>query len=108
MQRPRGLRKVMSMPARQSDSPVVVVSPPLDSDSDDSLEKSSDEESDASTRTLSSPTVYGDQSQDKGDKVTFSIELTRLDQLDGMYSLDMRRLKGNLMSYKFLYDSLRE
>ena len=53
-------------------------------------------------------TLYGDQSQDQGGEVRFSVELTRLDRLEDMYSLDIRRLKGNLKSYKFLYDSLRE
>ncbi|KAJ7440132.1 hypothetical protein FB451DRAFT_1344127 [Mycena latifolia] len=42
-----------------------------------------------------------------GDEVRFSVELTRLDRLKDMYSLDIRRLKGNLKSYKFLYDTLR-
>ncbi|KAJ7247880.1 hypothetical protein B0H12DRAFT_733212 [Mycena haematopus] len=52
-------------------------------------------------------TVYGDQMEDVGDEVRFSVELTRLDRLKDMYSLDIRRLKGNLKSYKFLYDTLR-
>jgi protein-serine/threonine kinase len=51
--------------------------------------------------------VYGDQAEDVGDEVRFSVELTRLDRLKDMYSLDIRRLKGNLKSYKFLYDTLR-
>ena len=55
-----------------------------------------------------STTLYGDQSQDQGGEVRFSVELTRLDRLEDTYSLDIRRLKGNLKSYKFLYDSLRE
>ncbi|KAG1750401.1 Pkinase-domain-containing protein [Suillus paluster] len=53
-------------------------------------------------------TVYGDTSQDAGDEVRFSIELTRIDRLKDTYSLDIRRLKGNLRSYKFLYDTIRE
>jgi len=53
-------------------------------------------------------TLYGDQSQDQCGEVRFSVELTRLDRLEDTYSLDIRRLKGNLKSYKFLYDSLRE
>ncbi|KII83675.1 hypothetical protein PLICRDRAFT_47160 [Plicaturopsis crispa FD-325 SS-3] len=52
--------------------------------------------------------VYGDPAQDAGDEVRFSVELTRLDRLNDTYSLDIRRLKGNLRSYKFLYDTLRE
>jgi len=52
--------------------------------------------------------AYGDPSQDAGDEVRFSVELTRLDRLNDTYSLDIRRLKGNLRSYKFLYDTLRQ
>lgn len=69
-------------------------------------------ESNPSLATEQSPpptnTLYGDQSQDQGGEVRFSVELTRLDRLEDTYSLDIRRLKGNLKSYKFLYDSLRE
>lgn len=53
-------------------------------------------------------TVYGDVQQDQGDEVKFSVELTRLARLEDTYSLDIRRIKGNLRSYKFLYDTLRE
>ncbi|KAJ7191855.1 Pkinase-domain-containing protein [Mycena pura] len=52
-------------------------------------------------------TIYGGPSQDAGDEVRFSVELTRLQGLNDTYSLDIRRLKGNLRSYKFLYDTLR-
>ncbi|KAF7300662.1 Non-specific serine/threonine protein kinase [Mycena chlorophos] len=51
--------------------------------------------------------VYGYQHEDTGDEVRFSVELTRLDRLKDMYSVDIRRMKGNLKSYKFLYDTLR-
>lgn len=47
-------------------------------------------------------------SSDLGDEVRFSVELTRIDRLEGTYSLDIRRLKGNLRSYKVLYDTIRE
>ncbi|KAG6826126.1 hypothetical protein H0H92_001045 [Tricholoma furcatifolium] len=53
-------------------------------------------------------TIYGDPTQDAGDEVKFSVELTRIDRLNDTFSLDIRRLKGNLRSYKFLYDTLRE
>lgn len=52
--------------------------------------------------------LYGDRSIDQGDEVRFSVELTRIDRLEDTLSLDIRRLKGNLRSYKFLYDTLRE
>lgn len=65
------------------------------------------------TETVSLPSstqeiVYGARSEDPGDEVRFSVELTRLDGLVDTYSLDIRRLKGNLRSYKFIYDMLRE
>jgi protein-serine/threonine kinase len=52
--------------------------------------------------------VYGDPSHDAGDEVKFSVELTRIDGLNDTFSLDIRRLKGNLRSYKFLYDAIRQ
>ncbi|KAH8822752.1 Pkinase-domain-containing protein [Flagelloscypha sp. PMI_526] len=52
--------------------------------------------------------IYGPQTADMHDEVRFSVELTRLDRLKDTYSLDVRRLKGNLRSYKFLYEVLRE
>lgn len=52
--------------------------------------------------------IYGDSNQDAQDEVRFSVELTRLDRLNDTFSLDIRRMKGNLRSYKFLYDTLRE
>ncbi|KAJ3559023.1 hypothetical protein NM688_g592 [Phlebia brevispora] len=57
---------------------------------------------------ISGEPIYGSPQHDQGDEVRFSVELTRLDRLDDTYSLDVRRLKGNLRSYKFLYDTLRE
>jgi protein-serine/threonine kinase len=53
-------------------------------------------------------TVYGDPTQDQGDEVRFYVELTKLDGLKDTYSIDIRRLKGNLRSYKFLYDCITE
>ncbi|PFH50349.1 hypothetical protein AMATHDRAFT_145231 [Amanita thiersii Skay4041] len=55
-----------------------------------------------------SETAYGDPSEDAGDEVRFSVELTRIDRLNDTYSLDVRRLKGTLRSYKYLYDTLRQ
>ena len=52
--------------------------------------------------------IYKDTAQDAGDEVRFSVELTRIDRLEDTYSLDIQRLKGNLRSYKFLYDTTRE
>lgn len=52
--------------------------------------------------------IYGDRSIDQGDEVRFSVELTRIDGLEDTFSIDIRRLKGHLRSYKFLYDAVRE
>ena len=51
--------------------------------------------------------IYGPPN-DQGDEVRFSVEVTRIDRLDDLLSLDIRRLKGQLKSYKFLYDTIRE
>ncbi|KAF9478577.1 Pkinase-domain-containing protein [Pholiota conissans] len=68
---------------------------------------------DESSVVVSEPLVineaaYGDPTRDAGDEVRFSVELTRLDRLHDTFSLDIRRLKGNLRSYKYLYDTLRD
>jgi protein-serine/threonine kinase len=52
--------------------------------------------------------VYGDPTQDQGDEVRFYVELTKLDGLKDTFSIDIRRLKGNLRSYKFLYDYITQ
>ena len=52
--------------------------------------------------------IYGDTAQDAGDKVRISVELMHIDRLEDTYSLDIQYLKGNLRSYKFLYDTIRE
>lgn len=57
---------------------------------------------------LMNDAAYGDPSQDAGDEVRFSVEITRIDRLNDTYSLDVRRLKGNLRSYKYLYDTIRQ
>ena len=56
----------------------------------------------------STTVLYGGPSEDMGDEVRFSVELTRLEGLNDTYSLDIRRLKGNLRSYKFIYDTIRK
>ncbi|CAK5271448.1 unnamed protein product [Mycena citricolor] len=66
------------------------------------------DESGIITSEPTSETVYGVTGEDAGDEVRFSVELTRIDRLNDTYSLDIRRMKGNLRSYKFLYDMLRK
>ncbi|TFK95225.1 hypothetical protein BDV98DRAFT_518140 [Pterulicium gracile] len=60
----------------------------------------------AGSAALNGP-IYGAAAQDGGDEVRFSVELTRLDGLKDTYALDIRRLKGRLRTYQFLYDSVR-
>ncbi|EJU00185.1 hypothetical protein DACRYDRAFT_68407 [Dacryopinax primogenitus] len=52
--------------------------------------------------------MYGDISVDKGDEVRFYVELTRLEKMQGTYSLDIRRLKGSLGGFKVVYETLRD
>ncbi len=55
------------------------------------------------------PPLYGDSSTDAGREVRFSVELARVHRsLEDTFSVDIRRLKGDLRSYKFLYDTFRE
>ncbi len=42
------------------------------------------------------PPLYGDASVDGGQEIRFSVEVTRIKNLPGLYSLDIRRMKGNL------------
>lgn len=40
--------------------------------------------------------LYGDASVDGGQEIRFSVEVTKINNLPGLYSLDIRRMKGNL------------
>lgn len=50
--------------------------------------------------------IYGDPSIDNGDEVRFAVEVCRFKNLPGLYIVDIRRLKGNVWAYKFLYHKL--
>jgi hypothetical protein len=50
--------------------------------------------------------LYGEESIDSGEEVRFSIELCRIKNLTGIYCVDIRRMKGNLWAYKFLYHAV--
>ncbi|WFD41970.1 hypothetical protein MPSI1_000608 [Malassezia psittaci] len=54
------------------------------------------------------PPLYGEGNKDGGHEVRFYVELTRIATLNGLYSVDIRRVKGNVWSYKFLYHALLE
>lgn len=53
-------------------------------------------------------TIYGDPSTDPGDQVRFSVEVCKIKNLPGLYIVDMRRLRGNVWAYKFIYRTLME
>lgn len=55
---------------------------------------------------LHGDTVYGDSAVDPGEEVRFSVELCKIKNLPGLYIVDIRRLRGNVWSYKFLYHTL--
>lgn len=50
--------------------------------------------------------IYGEPSVDGGQEVRFSVEITRLKNLAGLYSVDIRRMRGNVWAYKFCYTAL--
>ncbi|KAI8997310.1 hypothetical protein BDB01DRAFT_770602 [Pilobolus umbonatus] len=51
-------------------------------------------------------TIYGDPSVDPGDEVRFSVEVCKIKNLPGLYIVDIRRMKGNVWAYKFIYHRL--
>ncbi|KAF9973669.1 hypothetical protein BGZ73_003107, partial [Actinomortierella ambigua] len=57
------------------------------------------------TKSLVEP-LYGEEAIDSGEEIRFSIELCRIKNLPGLYSVDIRRMKGNLWTYKFLYHAV--
>ncbi|KAF9118619.1 hypothetical protein BGW39_001011, partial [Mortierella sp. 14UC] len=62
------------------------------------------------TSNNTNPTVieplYGEEAIDSGEEIRFSIELCRMKNLRGLYSVDIRRVKGNRWAYKFLYHAI--
>ncbi|CAB5210874.1 uncharacterized protein OCT59_000086 [Rhizophagus irregularis] len=58
---------------------------------------------------LTTPEVlYGDSTVDSGEEIRFAVELCRIKNLPGLYIVDIKRMKGNLWGYKFLYHTLLE
>ncbi|KAF8890721.1 hypothetical protein BD779DRAFT_1516654 [Infundibulicybe gibba] len=54
------------------------------------------------------PALYGENpTQDPCGEVVFTVELTRISGLKDTLSIDIRRLRGGLRSYGFVYDTLR-
>jgi protein-serine/threonine kinase len=52
--------------------------------------------------------VHAASQQDSGDEVRFSVEVTRLKNLPGLYSVDFKRIKGSVWSYKSIYQKAVE
>ncbi|KAI8353999.1 kinase-like domain-containing protein [Blakeslea trispora] len=62
--------------------------------------------SQASTESDKPATIYGDPNVDPGEEVRFSVELCKIKNLPGLYIVDMRRMRGNVWAYKFIYRTL--
>ncbi|KAI4294416.1 hypothetical protein K523DRAFT_241467 [Schizophyllum commune Tattone D] len=52
--------------------------------------------------------LYGPPTHDALDEVRFALEITAFKNLEGQFLIEIRRLKGGLKSYKFLYETVRE
>ncbi|RXK38814.1 CAMK/CAMKL/KIN4 protein kinase [Tremella mesenterica] len=52
--------------------------------------------------------LYGEHSVDSGDEVKFHVELCRIKNLPGLYSLTIKRIKGSVWSFKFIYQTVVE
>jgi hypothetical protein len=52
--------------------------------------------------------LYGDLSIDSGEEVRFNVELCAVKNFPNLYILDMKRLKGNVWGYKYLYHLILE
>lgn len=61
----------------------------------------------SSTSPVKEP-LYGEHSIDSGDEVKFNVELCRIKGLPGLYQLNAKRLRGNVWSYKFIYQTIIE
>ncbi|WVN90406.1 uncharacterized protein L203_105642 [Cryptococcus depauperatus CBS 7841] len=52
--------------------------------------------------------LYGKELMDAGDEVKFTVELCKMKNLPGLYILKIKRTKGNLWSFKFIYQTVIE
>ncbi|WWD16781.1 hypothetical protein CI109_101213 [Kwoniella shandongensis] len=52
--------------------------------------------------------LYGEHSVDSGDEVKFVVELCRIKNLPGLYLLNIKRLRGGVWSFKFIYQTVIE
>lgn len=52
--------------------------------------------------------LYGEHSIDNGDEVKFVVDLCRIKNLSGLYLLSIKRLRGSVWSFKFIYQTVVE
>ncbi|KAH8552933.1 kinase-like domain-containing protein [Umbelopsis sp. PMI_123] len=64
--------------------------------------------SNTTTSGKSGATIYGDASIDSGDEIRFSVELCKFKNLHGLYIVDIRRMRGNIWGYKYVYHQVLE
>lgn len=50
--------------------------------------------------------IYGDPSIDAGEEIRFGVEVCRFRNLPCLFIVDVRRLRGSVWAYKFLYHKL--
>ncbi|KAG1460291.1 hypothetical protein G6F55_004256 [Rhizopus delemar] len=50
--------------------------------------------------------IYGEPSIDSGEEIRFVVEICRFKNLPGLFIVDVKRLKGSVWAYKFLYHKL--
>ena len=50
--------------------------------------------------------LYGEPSRDGGQEIRFYVQLTRIPTLRGLYSVDIRHVKGNHWTFQYLYQAL--
>ncbi|RCI07316.1 hypothetical protein CU098_001492 [Rhizopus stolonifer] len=50
--------------------------------------------------------IYGEPAIDNGEEIRFVVEMCRFKNLPGLFIVDVKRLKGNVWAYKFLYHKL--
>ena len=49
--------------------------------------------------------VYG-EAMDGGDEIRFYVEIARVKHLEGLYCVEVKRMRGGMWGYKAVYDSL--
>ncbi|WFD36920.1 hypothetical protein MCUN1_003812 [Malassezia cuniculi] len=50
--------------------------------------------------------LYGESSRDGGQEIHFYVQVTRIPTLRGLYSVDVRLIKGNHWTFQYLYEVL--